>query len=325
MTPRKLFLALMSALAALLLYLSLRGIQWKVVSQTVTSISAGYAALAVALGLVPMLLRGYRWRILLQAEGPVSYGTTFWAIAAGYFGNNFLPARGGELVRSYIVQSRSNLTVSYVLATALSERAADAVALVTFGVVAMGFLPQVQVWMKLVRVSFLLVGVAGLVGLTLVPRLEGVLTGMLQRWPQLQSLLRQSLLGICSFHDGRRLLQFALLTVAIWCIDAAATSLLAYSLAIAMPVRISMLLIVALSVASAVPSTPGYVGVYQFVAVMVLQPFGITPSVAIAFMLVSQVITYAVTTLLGTLAIVWFTPVRWQDFWRPGRPIQIQN
>ena len=325
MIGRKLVLAVTFCFAALLLYFSLRGIQWKIVGQTIESISAIYAAMAVLLGLVPMLLRGFRWRILLEAEAPVAYGTTFWAVAAGYFGNNFLPARGGEVVRSLIVRSRSDLTVPYVLATALSERAADAVALVIFGGISMALLPQVQPWMRMVRVSFLLVGMVGILGLTLLPRLEGQLNRALHRWPKLQTVLRQVLMGIRSLHDGKRLLQFACLTVTVWAIDAGATSLLARSMAIAMPVQLSMLLIVALSLASAVPSTPGYIGVYQFVAVMVLQPFGIKPSVAIAFMLVSQVITYGVTALLGVLAMVWFTPLSWQAFWRPVRPIQIRN
>jgi uncharacterized protein (TIRG00374 family) len=124
------------------------------------------------------------------------------------------------------------------------------------------------------------------------------------------------LLGIQSFHNSRRLMQFTGLTMAIWLIDAAATSLLACSLKIAMPVSLAMLLIVALSLSSALPSTPGYVGVYQFVAVMVLKPFGISPSSAIAFMLVMQVINYVVTGVLGLLAMTWFTPFQWPDIRR---------
>jgi len=65
---------------------------------------------------------------------------------------------------------------------------------------------------------------------------------------------------------------------------------------------------VALSLSSALPSTPGYVGVYQFVAVMLLKPFGISPSAAIAFIVVMQAISFAVTGVLGLLAIGWFTP-----------------
>ena len=50
-----------------------------------------------------LFLRPCRWRILLNAEGHVSVPAAFWATAAGLFGNNFLPARAGELVRTYMI------------------------------------------------------------------------------------------------------------------------------------------------------------------------------------------------------------------------------
>ena len=64
--------------------------------------------------------------MLLNAEGSVGVAAAFWATAAGLFGNNFLPARAGELVRTVMISSRSGLGNVYVLATALSERVADA-------------------------------------------------------------------------------------------------------------------------------------------------------------------------------------------------------
>jgi len=39
--------------------------------------------------------------------------------------------------------------------------------------------------------------------------------------------------------------------------------------------RIALLVLTALGLSSALPSTPGYVGIFQFVAVTVLAPFGI--------------------------------------------------
>jgi hypothetical protein len=77
----------------------------------------------------------------LNAEGTVSVPTVFWATTAGYFGNNFLPARAGELVRTFMISSASGLESSYVLATALSERVADAVALVVISAVVLLILP----------------------------------------------------------------------------------------------------------------------------------------------------------------------------------------
>ena len=61
----------------------------------------------------------------------------------------------------------------------------------------------------------------------------------------------------------------------------------------------AILLLTGLGLGSALPSTPGYVGIYQFVAVTVLGPMGIAKSQALAFILVVQAYGYIGTLLLG--------------------------
>ena len=114
--------ALAAALAAALLYYSLRGVEWRQVARTVAHASRGGLAVVALLGSVSLFLRACRWRVLLNAEGSIGIATAFWATAAGYFGNNFLPARAGEIVGTVMISSRGSLPTSYVLATALSER-----------------------------------------------------------------------------------------------------------------------------------------------------------------------------------------------------------
>src|SRR5688572_1511840 len=128
-------LAVALALAAVLLYYSLRGIDWRELVRVVSGAQPSFLILTVVLGTIALALRAVRWRILLNAEGAVSVPAAFWATAAGYFGNNFLPARAGELVRTFMISSRNRLDAAYVLATALSDRAADAVALVLIAAV----------------------------------------------------------------------------------------------------------------------------------------------------------------------------------------------
>jgi uncharacterized membrane protein YbhN (UPF0104 family) len=65
----------------------------------------------------------------------------------------------------------------------------------------------------------------------------------------------------------------------------------------------SFLLIAGLGLSSAIPSTPGYVGVYQFVAVVVLQPFGISNANALAFIIFLQIISLLSITFWGGIAI----------------------
>ena len=47
------------------------------------------------------------------------------------------------------------------------------------------------------------------------------------------------------------------------------------------------------------PSTPRYIGVYQFAAVTVLMPFGISRDEAVAYILVAQAVAYAVVLVFG--------------------------
>ena len=302
--------------AGVLLYLSLRGIQWGLVAETVADIRPAYAALAVAVGILPLLLRALRWQVLLQAKELVPYSTAFWAISAGYFGNNFLPARGGEFVRSLILRERSELGLSYILATILTERVADAVALVLVGS---------SILQSATHRSFFVVGAAGMIFLIFLPMLEQPAKRMLARWSRLETILQQILWGVRSLHDARRAGMFAVTTAAIWWLDAVSTATMAQALRLPVSISVAMLLIVALSLASAFPSTPGYVGVYQFVAVTVLRPFGISTSAAIAFILVTQAVSYLVVGVFGMLAITRFTPFNWRSFRRPLQPIQTQS
>ncbi len=57
----------------------------------------------------------------------------------------------------------------------------------------------------------------------------------------------------------------------------------------------------ALGLSSAIPSTPGYLGVFQFVMVTVLGPFGFTQSEAVAYSLISQGTGYLVVTFWGLI------------------------
>jgi uncharacterized membrane protein YbhN (UPF0104 family) len=65
----------------------------------------------------------------------------------------------------------------------------------------------------------------------------------------------------------------------------------------------SFLLIAALGISSALPSTPGYVGVYQFVAVTILSPFGIVRESALALILLVQFLNLLVVSVWGGLGL----------------------
>ena len=317
--PRSKFLHWVIAivLAAVLLYYSLRGIDWQQVWSTLESTQLGYVACMVIISTGSVFLRAMRWRVLLQAGGEVRPATAFWATCAGYFGNNFLPARAGELVRTMMIDAEAGLGRTFVLTTALSERMIDAVTLVFISSVVLLTLPTRPGWYASAARPFAIIGMCGVLGIAILPRLERLWHYLLDRAPvperfrgKLKHILEQILFGMRAFHDWRRLAAFLGMTAVIWFMDAVGTIIGARSLGLHLNLSMAYLFITGLGLGSALPSTPGYVGIYQFVAVTVLTPFGFPKSGVIAYTLLLQAMQYLSTGIWGMFALLRFRKLK---------------
>jgi glycosyltransferase 2 family protein len=307
---RALSWAIAGALAAVCLYGALRGVEWRGVWHIVAHADGWYLAAAAATSITSYFLRSVRWRVLLNAEGSFSVGTVFWANMAGYLGNSFLPARAGEVARSFLISSRSSLSIAYVLTTALGERLMDAIALVLCSsLILLGVHPK-PAWMEDLSRTLAIVAGLGAVTVAVLPHAGPRLNDLLRRIPlpagiekRLLALTEQIFSGLRAFHDWNRFGAFVLLTVAIWLIDAGGVILGVHALGLRTSLPVALLLLSGLGLGSALPSTPGYVGIYQFVAVTVLTPFGFTRDAALAYILVAQTLGYVVVLILGLPAI----------------------
>jgi uncharacterized protein (TIRG00374 family) len=298
------------ALAGVLLYYSLRGIEWPRVWNIVRGARPLVVAFAAGLMSFTLFLRSYRWRVLLSAEGEVSVPLAFWATAAGYLGNNLLPARAGEVVRTMMISGRTGMSKTFVLTTALSERVVDAIALITISGTVLLTIQERPGWLADAAKPFAILGLCGAAAIALVPAFESLWFRLLARVPVPQGLrerleytLRQGLQGIRSFHDHGRLYRFLGLTAVIWLLDGVTTVLGAKAIGLSIHLPLAFLLVAGLGLGSALPSTPGYVGIYQFVAVSVLTPFGFSRTDAIAYILLYQAMNYVVVLSWGLIAV----------------------
>jgi glycosyltransferase 2 family protein len=318
------------ALAGVLLYLSVRGIDWGRVGHTIAGANWLYLAAATAVLCFTSFVRSIRWRILLNAEAYFKVGTVFWATMAGYLGNSLLPARAGELVRTFLISRGSSLSTTYVLTTALSERLMDVIALVLWSsLILLGVNPKPQ-WMEDLSRTMAIVAGVGAIGIMVVPHtgpLCKIILGKIPMpealRPRVTHLTEQVLLGLRAFHDWKRLAGFVVLTVVIWLGDAVSTMAGARALGLEISFPVSLLLLTALGLGSALPSTPGYVGIYQFVAVNVLTPFGMRKDDALAYILVAQAMAYVVVTAFGLPGLYQFRRVKKEtEAARFSRPVR---
>ncbi|MFN9298640.1 MAG: lysylphosphatidylglycerol synthase transmembrane domain-containing protein [Acidobacteriota bacterium] len=288
----KITLAVAIVLAAVLLYFSFRGIDFVKLGRMLAGAKLAPLGWAGLLSCVALWLRSVRWRVLLNSGAELQLGTVFWANALGYLGNNVLPARMGELMRVEALKRRHEISRSYLLATALIERVMDAGVLVLFTAVALLTIPGLPDWLHRASRTFSVLSGIGILTLFLLPHAERQVEGLLKKAPAVAGVAARFLDGLRSLHSWWRSTQFLLLTLVIWPLDSFTGVLVADSIGLHLELQTSMVVLAALGLSSAVPSTPGYVGVFQFVAVHVLKPFGVETSAALAWILLYQATNY---------------------------------
>jgi len=298
-------------LAAIFLYLALRNLDWQIFFITLKSAQYIYLPIVLLWSSASFLIRGLRFRVLLSSETSLPLSNVFWANMAGYLGNNILPARAGELVRAAYLARQNDISASFALAVGLVERFMDLIALVMLGSYALSSIGVVSPVFQNALKGVSILGLIGLITIFALPHFGNLVGRLIMAFPvlkeiqkvKLENFFQQFLGGLKSLHSFTRVIKFTALTGLIWLMDAMGTVLLAYILKIPIILQQAFVLLAALGLSSAIPSTPGYVGVYQFVAVTTLAPFGISRADALAYILISQILGYIIIGFWGLLSL----------------------
>jgi uncharacterized protein (TIRG00374 family) len=304
------YLPLAILLSIVFLYFAIRGVSWNAFINTVLNCQVEYLIPAIALSLVNFIIRSQRWGILIRGKKRVSGPILFWATGIGYLGNNFLPFRTGEVIRSIALGQKAGISKVYVFATALTERIIDAIFLILLALLLIPTIGKVPNWLPPAVRGLGILSFLAIVILLMAPRLEKVILSFINRVPLpstwrllLIHMLNQFLEGAASFQNPGRAGLFLLMTCGIWLLDGIGMIFAARAFSMDFRLNQSLLLLVGLGLSSAIPSAPGYIGVYQFIAVTILPIFGYPQSQALAFILVVQAIGMLLSLVWGLIGL----------------------
>lgn len=306
--PRSRFIFLTSTLlAVILLYLALRGLDWPAFFVSLQRVNYLYVAPLLIWSSATYFLRSLRWRILLVTYKNILPVNVFWANMAGYLANSVLPARAGEFVRAAYIARKESIPVVFVLATGITERLVDLTALVIIGAVSLFFTDAFPKSVQSAFETFAVAAVIGVMCIFLLPLLHDLAARIINALTFLSNSIKSGLYEIIShFVEGlkaianiERGLSFLFFTLLIWLMDGLGMVWIALSLHESLSLAQSLLFISALGISSAIPSTPGYIGVYQFVAITVLMPFDFVRESALALILITQALNLLVVSCWG--------------------------
>lgn len=298
------------AVAVASFWLASRGVDWRGVLKLLASVDFGLAGLAAACSSAAFVFRSVRWRGLLGIEDELGVWPVFLANMAGYMGNNYLPARAGEVIRCGLISSRSGIAMSRTFTSAIVERLGDAILLISWTPLVLMSMTSKPEWLLRAEVPLGFIGAGALSVAVIVPILGSKVEPWVRRIPasqdwkdRLTGVFHNILEGLRVLHSGRQLGRFLVLTGFVWIMDCSGVVFVGKALGFGMSLQAALLLLSGLGLSSAIPSTPGSLGIYQYVAVSVLAPFGFARQEALAFVLLFQALNYVVVSIWGLAGV----------------------
>lgn len=293
------------AASGVALVLVLRWAGWGPLREALGRVEAGFLLLGLVVFLVSMMARVACWRVLIGR--PVGFLRVLAALNEGYLLNNVLPWRMGELGRAILLGRQPGLSAPLVLSSIVVERLYDMILAVGLMLV---LLPLASGAVWAVRAAWF--GAAAVaVALALlwfalkrpqsVESLLSRLPGSTAAWQRLWGSFRD---GLAALQTPRRLLLSFAWMVVSWALALAEYWLVIRSvLPAAQPLWAGFMLAATL-LGVAVPSLPGYVGVFEAAGVAALSVFGVPANQGLAAALVLHGMVYSIASLIGAVALV---------------------
>jgi len=283
------------------LWLALRDADLDAVWRSLQAADAGLIALAiVAFGLV-YAFQSVRWRKIASTPA-VRLARFYEMTVSGVAVNNVLPGRIGDLLRARWLGLAARMPAGRAFGTVILDRACDFVVLVALLVVGIAAVASSEWLVRLAGGSILVLVAFGVVLLFARAYIGKRERGRHSRG-LVRRLVRDTVEVLAEPLGRRRPVVWLGLSFAAWAAWATAAGFVARSLGLDLSITDALFVAAVLNLGSAVPSSPGYVGTYEWLGVASLGLLDVPHEQALAFTILLHAAWYVPTTIAGGIAL----------------------
>lgn len=285
-------------LSAAFLWFAVRNADLDEVWDVLAGADAGLVVLAVAAMAGVYAGQAVRWRAIARTP-EVSTAGFGEMVVSSVAVNNVLPGRVGDLLRARWLQVAAQIPAGRALATVFVDRAFDVLALVVFLAISLPFVASAD-WLRRIAIG----GLALLVALGVVLVAARAYTRKRARDRRIRRSLvrriaRDTLEGLADPIGHLRAVGLAGISLATWATWALAAWLVARSVGIELSPLELIFVTAVINLGVAIPSSPGFIGTYQWLGVSALALFSIGTDQALAFAILMHAVWYVPTLLVG--------------------------
>jgi uncharacterized protein (TIRG00374 family) len=298
-------------ISAFLIIVIFSKIDWPLFFSTISQINPYWLIVSSVFIVIGVIIRSLRWNLITTFD--TKNIQHFWkAVNLGYLGNLIYPARAGEIIRIVALKRFIAIPEGEAVASSIIDRLADGIMIPLFIVVIIEYFGKtIEIPFAVNLLAFFFIALSLLLVIFIVWGKKFEETQLWRfGWIPHQWLVRISQ-WYTSAHEGASTLKNPLsfskvmvLSIIAFTLDSATYYCMFISFGWNLPVAASILVCIFIFAGSALPSTPGYFGIYQVACILALQPFGITGTASVAYSLVLQCVIYIIFLSTGGWIII---------------------
>lgn len=263
-------------------------------------------------------LRARRWRTILEpVAGIIPFGPLWRSTAIGMMMNNVFPLRAGEFARAFaLTRQVPRVPITAAFGSLAVDRIFDAIVLLALMFGAMldpAFPPGVVLWGRTVP-QLAAGGITLVVGLLVVcyavmlqhDRVLSIVGAIVRRVVpgferQIVTLVDHGVGGLAVLKDSRRFVAVLFWAVAHWLMHALGLYLGFLAVGMQVPFTAALFLQGVLGIGVAVPSSPGFFGVFETFAIVGLGVYGVPKELAVSWAIGYHILSFIPITTLGAV------------------------
>ena len=289
--------------SAFFLWLVLREADLDAVRRALRDADVGKVVLAAVVVQAVYVAQAARWRLIADAR-QLSVRRFYALVLGGVGANNVLPLRIGDILRGRWLATAAPMPTGTALGSVFRDRSCDVLVLVVALAVSIPLVGGTAWVARIVVGGAVLVAILALFLLAAVvytrmrPRARVVARG------RLRGLARDTIDEVASPIGRRRVVSALALSCVAWGVWAITAGVVCSSLGVDLSPVDAVFVTAVVNLGVVIPSSPGFVGTYQWLAVAALGVVGVDGDVAIAFSLLMQAIWFVPTTIVGGVIAV---------------------
>ncbi len=304
--------------SAVLLWWTLKDVDLDVVWRVLRTSNMALLGLSAVVGTCIFPLRARRWRTILEpVAGRIPFGPLWRSTAIGMMMNNVFPLRAGEFARAFAITRE---VPRVAMSTSLSSLAVDRIfdSIVIFGLMFGALLdPRFPAGARILGRTVQEFAAGGVV---VVIALLAFCFGVVLQHEQVLRLVRvvvrnivprfevpivrfveNAVGGLAVLRDARRFLEVLGWAIAHWLVHALALYIAFAAVGIDAPLSAALFVQGVLALGVALPSSPGFFGVFELAATVGLGVYGIPKDLAVSWALGYHILSFIPITVIGAV------------------------